>query len=171
MRNKRCTRTTKVGRMFSSTFHAATIYNRDIKLLWMLSTAISASLSFSYLVKFLDCAFPIVFITVLSRFSRPRFRAMFRTMRISVSVRLKSPARMRRGDSLSEPTATRLLRMHRGRDVVMRLQRHKCNGTNTPHLFLLPLITTVLLHAPCIARFSSSNRFFNIDRIVAMDRD
>lgn len=53
-------------------------------------------------------------------------------VRISVSVRLKSPARMRRGDSLSRPTATRLLRMHRGRDDVMRLQRRKCNGTNIP---------------------------------------
>lgn len=79
-------------------------------------------------------------------------------MRISVSVRLKSPARMHGGDSLSGPTATRLLRMHRGRDDVMRLQRRKCNGTNIPSS-LLPLIATTLhLHAPYVARSSSSDR-------------
>lgn len=106
--------------------------------------------------------FPIAHfrLSLSNRFIRV-FSSLFsraRAMRISVSVRLKSPARMHGGDSLSGPTATRLLRMHRGCDDVMRLQRRKCNGTNIPSS-LLPLIATTLrLHAPCVARSSSSDR-------------
>lgn len=147
----------KVERMFPRTFHAP-IYGRGaIKLLRMLSTVIPVSLSFSYLVKFRR-------LRVSDRLCLTVF------VRISVSVRPKSPARMRRGDSLSGPTATRLLRMHRGRDVVMRLQRRKCNGTNIPR----PSSLSSQRHSTFTRLASSAllpptGRVFNINRIVAMD--
>lgn len=91
-------------------------------------------------------------------------------LRISVSVRLKPSARMRRGDSLSGPTATRLLRMHRGRDDVMRLQRRKCNGTSIPRLSSLSLQQhSTFTRLASSALLPPTGRLFNINRIVVTD--
>jgi len=88
-------------------------------------------------------------LTILSRFS-PLLSSV-RAVRISISVRLKSLARMRHivGDSLSGPTATRLLRMHRGRDDIMRLQWRKCNGNCIPSFPPVPpSVFTCASHRP-----------------------
>lgn len=104
-------------------------------------------------------------------------------VRTSISVRLKSLARIRHivGDSLSGPTSTRLLRMRRGRDDIMRLQRRKCNGSyilsfplippsiftrasHRPLFFLQPTLFNLILielWRPCSIREKPSNISFS----------
>lgn len=152
---------------FLSYFRAAIIYDKSIKLLSILSTAISTSFRrfHSREISRLRIS-DYTCLTILSR-SSPLLSNV-RAVRISISVRLKSLARMRHGDSLSGPTATRLLRMHRGRDDVMRLQRRKCNGSYIPSFPLAALGASVFicaLHRPLF--FLWPTLHLTVDRIMA----
>lgn len=104
------------------------IHGGNAELVSILSTSIAVYFFFWFFPR--NFSIPMAFLSLSNRFVS--FLACVPRIRLC----LRSPARMHRGGSLSEPTATRLLRMHRGRDDVMRLQPSATAPTS--HLLLVP---------------------------------